>query len=78
MVVLIKHAGIDVHARIVGEEFLLLGGAFVRGRFVGGAQFVAQAGFKFLEMLRQRFVDVLLLLRRLFCSVSDKIRQKIT
>ena len=53
LIVLIEHAGVDVHARIVGEEFLLLGGAFVGGRVEGGAQLLAQSRFEFLEMLRQ-------------------------
>src|SRR5205085_78680 len=64
--VLIEHAGVDVHARIVGEEFLLLRGAFVGGRIVGGAQRFAQRGFKFFEMFRERFREVLFLLGFLF------------
>src|SRR2546430_3613415 len=66
LIVLVEDAGVDVHAGIVGEEFFLLGGAFVGRRVVSGPQLIAQGRFKFLEMLRQGFIDVLLLLRPLF------------
>src|SRR6185503_1726953 len=66
LVILIKHARVNVHTRIVGEEFLLFSSAFVRRRVVGGAQLWAQSLVKLLEMLRQCFVDVLLLLGVLF------------
>ncbi len=48
-----------------GGLFLSVG-ALVGGRVVGGAQLIAQGRFKFLEMLRQSFIDVLLLFRFLF------------
>src|SRR5256885_12713795 len=58
LVVLVEHAGVDVHAGIVGEEFLLFGGAFVGGRVVGGPQVVPQGGFKSLKMLLQSPIQV--------------------
>src|SRR5207302_8042388 len=66
LIVLVEDAGVDVYAGIIGEELFLLGGAFVGGRVVSGPQLIAQGRFKFLEMLHQGFIDVLLLLRLLF------------
>src|SRR5262245_27396465 len=66
MVVLVEHARIDVHARMVGQQFLLLGGAFVGEGVVRRAQLCAQVGFKFFEVFVQRLINVLLLLLRFF------------
>jgi hypothetical protein len=66
LIVLVENTRVDVHTGIVGEEFLLFGSPFICGGVVGGPQLFAQGRFQFLKVLRQRFVDVLLLLVRLF------------
>ena len=66
LVVLVQHARIDIHAGIVGQQFLLAVAALVRGRVVRVAQAPALVFGMFLQFLFERGSDERRLLRVIY------------